>query len=154
MSYSAARNALQQYNEVGAQSGVENADPHRLVQMLMEGVLSKIASANGNMRRGEVAEKGRHVSRAISIIEGLRASLDLKTGGMIAENLDGLYDHMIHRRFEAKVRNDPGILDEVYNLMHEIKQGWDVIAENPTKAAPKHPSSETSESPPHHSVRT
>jgi len=154
MSNNAARNALQQYNKVGVQSGIENADPHRLVQMLMEGALSKIASANGYMRRGESAEKGRNVSRAISIIEGLRASLDLKTGGMIAENLDGLYEHMMRRLFEANTRNDPAILDEVYNLMYEIKQGWDAIAAHPTPAEQQHPALKSSESPPQHSART
>ena len=153
MSNNAVRNALQQYNQVGVQSGVENADPHRLVQMLMEGVLSKIASANGYMQRGEPSEKGRHISSAISIIEGLRASLELKSGGTIAENLDGLYEHMTRRLFEANTRSDPAILDEVYNLMHEIKQGWDAIAAHPTPAEQRLSSLESSESPPH-SVRT
>ena len=154
MNNSAARNALLQYNKVEVQSGVENADPHRLVQMLMEGVLSKIASAKGYMQRGEAAEKGRYVSWAISIIEGLRASLDLETGGLIAENLDRLYDHMMRRLFEANIRNDPAILDEVYSLMGEIKRGWDAISAQPTAAGQKHPSLESAISPFQNAVTT
>ena len=53
MSHINVRSQLKQYAQVGAQSGVAAADPHRLVQMLMAGGLDKIASAKGQMERGE-----------------------------------------------------------------------------------------------------
>ncbi|PLY16721.1 MAG: flagellar export chaperone FliS [Sedimenticola sp.] len=121
-------NALSQYQSVSVTSGVEDATPHRLVQMLMEGALDKIAAAKGFMLRGEVAEKGRHISWAISIISGLQSSLnmDVEAGGL-SQNLFDLYDYMVRRLAEAGAANDPVILDEVSSLMAEIKAGWDVI---------------------------
>ncbi|MCK5386289.1 MAG: flagellar export chaperone FliS, partial [Gammaproteobacteria bacterium] len=86
--------AVQQYNRVGVSSSVEAASPHRLIEMLMNGALEKIAFAKGYMERGNISEKGGHISWAISIVEGLRASLDLEKGGEIAQNLDDLYDYM------------------------------------------------------------
>jgi flagellar protein FliS len=119
--------AVQQYNRVGVSSGVEAASPHRLIEMLMDGALEKIAFAKGFMERGNISEKGGHVSWAISIIEGLRASLDLEAGGEIAQNLDDLYDYMTRRLARANVENDPDILDEVSSLMASVKNSWQQV---------------------------
>ena len=119
--------AVQQYNRVGVSSSVEAASPHRLIEMLMSGAMEKIAFAKGFMERGNISEKGGHISWAISIIEGLRASLDLKTGGEIAQNLDDLYDYMTRRLARANVENNPDILDEVASLMSSVKNAWEQV---------------------------
>ncbi|MEM9103481.1 MAG: flagellar export chaperone FliS [Pseudomonadota bacterium] len=119
--------AVNQYAKVGTQSGVEHANPHRLIQMLMAGSLEKIATAKGHMERGNVAEKGRHISWAISIIGGLQASLDLKQGGELASNLNDLYEYMCERLVLANINNDTEILDEASRIMTNIKAGWDGI---------------------------
>ncbi len=118
---------VQQYNKVGVSSGVESASPHRLIQMLMLGALEKIHTAKGHMARGEVSAKGGNISWAISIIDGLRASLDLNAGGEIAQNLDDLYDYMTRRLARANVEDDADILDEVASLLHSIKASWDEV---------------------------
>lgn len=127
MSYAKMRNAIHEYAKVGAHSGVEAADPHRLIQMLMEGALDKIAAAKGHMKRDQVAEKGASISWAISIIDGLRVSLDTEAGGELVENLHALYQYMMERLLEANLKNDPALLDEVTRLLSEIKAGWDAI---------------------------
>lgn len=121
-------NALQQYQRVGVQSEVDNASPHRLVQMLMAGAAARIAAAMRHLARGAVAEKGQSISLAISIIAGLRASLDKERGGEIAENLDGLYDYMTRRLLEANLKNDRVMLEEVQSLLKRIRDGWDAAA--------------------------
>lgn len=127
MSYANMRNAIHEYAKVGAHSGVEAADPHRLIQMLMEGALDKVAAARGHMGRNQIAEKGVSISWAISIIDGLRVSLDMQTGGELVENLHALYLYMMERLLEANVKNDPALLDEVAALINEIKGAWDTI---------------------------
>jgi len=119
--------AVQQYNRVGVSSSVEAASPHRLIEMLMSGALEKIAFAKGYMERGNIAEKGGNISWAISIVEGLRASLDLNTGGEIAQNLDDLYDYMTRRLARANVENNADILDEVSSLMGSVKNAWEQV---------------------------
>lgn len=122
-------NALQQYNRVGVASGVEEASSHRLIQMLMEGALEKIATAKGHMMRNNISQKGSHISWAISIVEGLRASLDMQAGGEIAQNLDDLYEYIVRRLVRANVDNNPDILDEVASLVRTVKSAWDEITE-------------------------
>ncbi len=123
-----AMTALQQYQSVNTQAQAAGADPHRLIQMLMEGGLTRLAQARGAMERQQVAEKGELISKAIGIVNGLRQSLDLEQGGEIALNLDGLYDYMARRLMEANLKNDPLILEEISSLLREVKEGWDAIA--------------------------
>ena len=128
MSYVSARAALSKYKSVNAHSMVEAASPHRLIQMLMEGALEKINVARSHMVASQLGEKAQHITWAISIIDGLRISLDKEQGGEIAQNLEDLYDYMARQLMQANIKNDPAILDEVTDLLLQIKTAWDVIA--------------------------
>jgi len=130
MTYMKKRSALAQYGKVAAESEVAYASPHRLVQMLMEGALDKVATAKGQIDRGDMEGKSRHITWAISIINGLRSSLDMKTGGEIATNLEDLYSYMTRRLIDANVDNSTEALDEVSGLMVEIKSAWDAMPEH------------------------
>lgn len=121
------KGAIGEYSQVGVSSGVEQASPHRLIQMLMDGAIEKVAMAKGFMERDETALKGSHISWAISIIEGLRASLDKNAGGEIADNLDDLYDYMIRRLIRSNAENDAVLLEEVLSLMRSIRDAWEEI---------------------------
>ena len=120
--------AMQQYQTVNTQAQAAAADPHRLIQMLMEGGLTRLAQARGAMERQQTALKGELIGKTIGIIGGLRQGLDLEKGGEIAGNLDSLYDYMTRRLMDANVKNDPAILEEVASLLREVKSGWDAIA--------------------------
>ncbi len=131
----AALQALRQYRSIGLESEVSSASPVRLVQMLMEGALTRLAGARVAMERGQIGVKGEQIGKAIDIVEGLRLSLDHEQGGELAANLEGLYDYMVRRLVEANLRNDPAILDEIARLLGEIKRGWDALASSPSPAA-------------------
>lgn len=120
--------AMRQYQQVGVKAQVTEADPHRLIQMLMQGGLDRIAQAKGAMEREAYAEKGVLIGKAISIIGGLRDALDQDIGGELAANLDRLYEYMTMRLFEASRQNDVDKLNEVGKLLGEIKLAWDQIA--------------------------
>ncbi len=122
-----AVSAIKQYQQVSVNSSVMGASPHRLVQMLMEGALERIALAKESMKRNEIAMKGQNIGRAIQIVGGLQGSLNKDAGGQIAENLSNLYDYMVGRLLAANIQNDESILDEVSSLMIEIKMGWDAM---------------------------
>ena len=123
-----AMTAMRQYQSVNNQAQAIEASPHRLIQMLMEGGLTRLAQARGAMERNQTALKGELVSKAIAIVGGLRQGLDVKQGGELAVNLDNLYAYMTTRLMEANLKNDPAILEEVAGLLREVKTGWDAIA--------------------------
>jgi len=116
-----------QYTAVGTQTGITEASPHRLIQMLLDGALDKIARAKGAMQRNQIQEKGSNITSAGSIVLGLRSSLDMDAGGDLAASLDNLYEYMFRRLMDAHVNNVMAALDEVASLLREIKQGWDAI---------------------------
>jgi len=130
----AGSTATREYDQAGIRYQVESASPHRLIQLMMQRVLTKIAVARGHMEREAVAEKGRQLSDAISIINGLQASLNHKPNSRLSGNFDALYDYMSRRLLEANLRDDPKILDEVSDLMRELKEAWDAIADQAAEA--------------------
>lgn len=140
MGFTATPGNAGHYNQVNNYSGVTDADPHRLVQMLLEGVLGKIAVVKGLMIRGEIGKKGEVMGNAISIVAGLRSSLNVEAGGELAENLDNLYEYIERRLITSNINNDTEILDEVMGLLREIKSGWDAI---PVEVRAQHENPET-----------
>jgi len=116
-----------QYQSTSTQSGTFEASPHRLIQMLFEGALEKIAKAKGFMCRGNIEQKGTHISWAIKVIGGLQESLNMELGGELSKNLHELYDYMCTTLTQANIENSVGKLDEVTLLLNNIKDGWDGI---------------------------
>lgn len=119
-----SRVALQSYGQVQVHAGVEDASPHRLIGMLYEGLLTRIAQAKGALMQKDLATKGRKVSEAINILMGLREFLDLENGGEVARNLDALYDYIQRTLREAHVRNDTAKLDECRDLLLPVTGAW------------------------------
>ena len=128
MNFARAYGAAHAYQNVGAEAAVTDADPHRLIQLLLQGALDRIAVAKGHMQRGEVAPKCECIGKAIDIVGGLRGALDHERGGEIARNLQALYDYAELRLLEANTHNDPARLDEVAQLLGDIKGAWESIA--------------------------
>ena len=121
--------ALRQYQKVGAHAQTSEASPHRLVQMLMEGGLDRIAQAKGAIERKDVAAKGTLIGKAIEIVGGLREGLDMEKQAEALAHVDNLYVYMMKRLAEANIKTDPKILDEVSGLLTTVKEGWDAIGD-------------------------
>jgi flagellar protein FliS len=130
MNYPSPHNPLNQYRTVDAY-GAAASDRMQLVLRLMKGALDRIATARGHMERREQAAKGEALGRAVRMIDGLRTCLDQERGGEIAANLGALYEYMTRRLTEGNLRNDTRALDEVADLLDEIRTGWEQLAASP-----------------------
>jgi flagellar protein FliS len=139
--FATLNNPAAAYSQAGVEAKSTTASPHELVLMLYDGALASIASASHHMRSGNVAEKGDAVSKAIEIIEnGLKACLDYRGGGDLADRLGALYEYMGNRLLHANLRNDNAALGEVSGLLRELRGAWQEISSDsavvsPTKAA-------------------
>ena len=131
-----SNNALKAYSMVGIETAVPSASPQQLILLLYEGAISAISSAQHHLRQKDIAAKGGAISKAISIIDGgLKASLDLNVGGDLAKSLFELYAYMSRRLLQANLNNDHAALDEVRQLLLQLKGAWETLAANPAAAA-------------------
>jgi flagellar protein FliS len=129
--FAASNSPSQAYANVGVETGVMAANPHKLILMLFEGAIKSVAMAKEAMQKRRIAEKGEAISKAIDIIvNGLRLSLDLDRGNDIAQRLASLYDYMSERLLHANLRNDEAALEEVRTLLMELKSAWEEIAKD------------------------
>jgi flagellar protein FliS len=134
--FGSMKRGVNAYANVGLETGVGTASPHKLIVMLYDGALVAVMSAQTNMKAGNIAAKGAAVSKAINIIDnGLRAALDKKAGGQIADGLDALYEYMSTRLLQANLNNQLELLDEVHGLLSGLRETWNAIG-TPAAAAP------------------
>ena len=128
------RNAMAQYRSVQSRGAVIDASPTRLVQLALDQILIQLNVARGCMERirvgrevRDVVDKGNAVTKVIGLMGELAGSLDLERGEGIAQNLLALYSYMMPRLTLANLNNDVAIIDEISNLVREIKTGWDEV---------------------------
>ena len=122
-------NAVSQYQAVNSQTSIVDADRHKLIQLLYDGALERISMARAQITAKNYEGKNRLINKAIEIIGGLRGFLDNEKGGELADNLDALYDYMERRLFEANLKNDVAILEEVAGHLRQIRDAWAAIRE-------------------------
>ena len=122
------RRNLKAYKSTSLDAELAVADPHRVIQMLMQGVLERVAQAKGAIERRDYEAKAYAISKAMAIINGLQDSLDL-SHGQVPQDMLALYLYMKDRLTDASSHMDTSPLDEVTNLMTTIKSAWDQIPE-------------------------
>jgi flagellar protein FliS len=120
--------AVDTYTRLEVETGVAAASPQKLVVMLYEGAIKAALSAQAALARGDLAERGAAISKAIAIIdEGLQPALDMQAGGEIAANLMALYEYMVNRLLYANLKGHSQSLDEVVHLLTELKTAWEIL---------------------------
>lgn len=129
--FGSSRNPVNAYAQVGVDSAVQSADPHRLIILLFEGAESAIAIALAALEQKNLQAKSQAIGKAIDIInDGLNASLNKEAGGEIAVKLSALYDYMCARLLYANLKNDIPALHEVNTLLNEIHGAWNEIGQH------------------------
>ncbi|WP_333609013.1 flagellar export chaperone FliS [Arsukibacterium sp.] len=118
---------IKAYKSVGVKDDLAVADPHRIIQLLMQGALENMAKAKGHIERKNYAGKSEAISKTMAIIGALQSSLDMKAGGEISENLYSLYEFMLNELSVASREQSQTKIQEVMDLLLTIKSAWDQI---------------------------
>lgn len=141
----AGSRAASAYKNVGIETSLEGADPHRLVALLFDALLQALGNARSAMHSGDMQRKGEHILRAVRFLEeGLKAGLNTQNEDDLVLNLRGIYDYSIARLTQANFRNDIALLDEVIGLIEPLADAWKTIGAKgaPATAATAAPSSQ------------
>ena len=116
--------AMRHYRSVDAYGSVESANPHRLVELLYDGLADALSQARGAIERGDIASKCTAIGKAVGIMEALAASLDKERGGDVAGNLARLYDYMERELTRANLHNDVAALGNVASVNETLRGAW------------------------------
>jgi flagellar protein FliS len=115
------------YRNLGVETAIAAATPHKLIAMLFDGAEEQLTKAGSAMAANDYAAKGEAITRVIRIIdEGLRACLDDR-GGDLTTNLRTLYTYILSRLLKASRDNDPALLEEVRRLLEQVSTAWTQI---------------------------
>ncbi|MBQ85784.1 MAG: flagellar export chaperone FliS [Gammaproteobacteria bacterium] len=124
---SSINSAMQAYKEVYTEVAAETADPHKLVSMLFHGVSDRLCTAEQGFENKDLTVRSDSITKAQTILFGLRSTLDFKKGGELSRLLDSLYDYCIRQLTQAHVSNDVAPVVEVKGLIGQISSAWDSI---------------------------
>lgn len=112
------------YKSVQVEGAVDNSSPVTLITILLDGALERVAKAQGHVERGELAEQGEMIGRVIDIVASLDSYLDHDKGGEVSKTLESLYDYIVRQLYQANLKNDVSVLEEVASLLTEVRAGW------------------------------
>jgi flagellar secretion chaperone FliS len=118
---------LAAYQSVSAHGNVAAADSHRLVQMLMDGVMERLATARGCVERRDLARMAKLLHSCVTLLTELRGSLNVSKGGELARNLSELYDYMMRQLMRANSEGKVEYIKEVASLLSEVREAWVAI---------------------------
>ncbi|CUS47194.1 MAG: flagellar export chaperone FliS [Idiomarinaceae bacterium HL-53] len=118
---------LKAYQTVGVSNQAATADPHRVIQMLLQGALEKMAYAKGAIERKNHEEKARHLTKAVAIVSALQSALNLDVKADVANNLYDLYAFIMDQLTDVSLDNDVEKIDRTMYIIRQIKEGWDAI---------------------------
>lgn len=92
----------------------------------MAGAIERLIQGKAAMQQGNIPVKGERLGKAWISSLAYAAACRWKTVA-ISQNLDQLYDFMVNQITQANHKNDPQMLDDVIEIIREIKSAWDQI---------------------------
>lgn len=104
-------------------NSVETASPLMLVLMLYDEAIKMCKTAVNDFGKNKETVHNKLI-KAQKIITELTVALNPDVGGELVENLKALYIYMHMRLVEANVENDKKKIEEILNLLVELREAW------------------------------
>lgn len=113
-----ARNPYAEY----ATNKIMTASPAEVTLMLYEGAIKFCNVAITAIEHNDIQKAHTNIMKAERIIEEFRNTLDRKYS--VAEDFDRIYVYLLQRLFEANVKKDKEILEEVNMHLRSVRDTW------------------------------
>lgn len=115
------------YRQTAVETRVHEADPHKLIELMLEGAIQRLRTAEACIGSGDLPRKAKAASEAGAIVDSLSGCLDFAQGGDIAARLEALYDYASRRIVAANAANDADAFGEVAALLDDVFAAWKQI---------------------------
>lgn len=117
---------------VGAQAyattQISTASSVQVVVLLYDGAISSMKLAQEGIVALNFHDKARFLDRALRVVGELSASLNMEEGGVVARDLQRLYEYIQFELTQANLKNEPGRLESPIRCMSEIRKAWQELA--------------------------
>ena len=121
---------LKAYKRTNLEAELSVADPHRVIQMMFDGLIERLSQAKGAILRNDYEYKANRINKAVGIINGLQVALVKNKDPQLFDRMYALYDYMKTLLDKASVSLDVAPIDVVIKLITPIKQAWDKIPQD------------------------
>ncbi len=101
---------------------IMTASPAEITLMLYEGAIKFCNIAIVSIEHGEIEKAHLNTKKTQRIIEEFRNTLDHKYA--VAKDFDRIYVYLLQRLFEANMKKDPAILEEVNTHLRSVRDTW------------------------------
>jgi len=109
------------------ESAVLSAPPATLVVMLYDGARRFLFQASVAMQNQQIELSHRKLRRAEDIIHHLRDTLDMEQGEL-SQRLEAIYLFCLRHLTQARFDRDAKKLEQVSNLLGELREAWATIS--------------------------
>ena len=103
-------------------SKIQTATPAELTLLLYEGAIKFTNIAIVAMEKNDVQKAHDNIMKTEKIIEEFQATLDHKYP--VAKDFEAVYSYLLKRLFDANIRKDPEILEEVLRHLLTMRDTW------------------------------
>lgn len=103
-------------------SKIQTATPAELTLLLYEGAIKFTNIASVAMEKNDVQKAHDNIMKTEKIIEEFQATLDHKYP--VAKDFEAVYSYLLKRLFDANIRKDPEILEEVLRHLRTMRDTW------------------------------
>jgi flagellar protein FliS len=119
----------QKAQEVYRVNQIQTASREQLLLITYDIGIGACKIAEEALRRKEIEAANENLKRAQAVLRELMVTLDLETGGDVAQNLLRLYDFMYYRLVDANVRKDVLSVISVREMLQELRKTWMEVIE-------------------------
>jgi flagellar secretion chaperone FliS len=100
------------------------SNPEKILIMLYDGAINFTKIALDKLSKGDMASKGKYISKAQAIVAELMNTLNHEVGGDLARNLERLYIYLIDEFIAANINNAPEHLENAIRIMSSMRDTW------------------------------
>ena len=115
------------YQNLHLESKVLSATPCELVGILFDEAVVDLHRVLEAMKHGDLAYKSQGLSRSMSIVSGLKDSLNMELSNDLPKELDDIYEFIQFELLHANITNDPSKVENAEKLLNTLRQAWKAI---------------------------
>ena len=108
-----------------------------ITSLLYETLMNQLRGAIEDIKGKNLIDANKKLQKANDILYRLGAGLNYEAG-IIADQLDALYNYMAERTIEANRKKDPMMIQEVLSIAERLAEAWNKAIKNKPSTTQNH----------------